>query len=92
MFMCRILERQGNFKEALEFIDKHEGLILDQVKKTEYRAFFHEKCGNKDKAVEEYEKLLQFNSANISTYESIFKAKGFNLPKRNSDDKLSAED
>lgn len=65
---------------------------MDQIKKTEYRADFHTKSGNKEKAVEEYETLLQLNSANLGTYELLLKAKGFNLPDRGSDVKLSAED
>jgi uncharacterized HAD superfamily protein len=92
LFTCRIMERQGLFKEAIEFLGTHDKYIIDQVKKTEYHAFFNEKCGNKEKAVEHYETLLQLNSANLGTYEQIFKAKGFNLPKRSSGERLSAED
>jgi len=41
--------------------------------------------------LERYEFLLQLNSANLSTYESIFRVRGINLPRRNAAP-LSTED
>ena len=79
LFTCRIYEKLGQHKEALEFLKKHESEIVDMVKKQEYLGHFNLECGNKVEAIEHYEQLLRLNSANLDTYILLFKAKGFNL-------------
>lgn len=91
LFNCRIYEKLGRPKEALEFLQKHQKLVVDDVKKTEYLGHFSEECGDSVKALEHYEFLLQLNSANLETYNHIFRAKGIKLP-QNASEKLSDGD
>jgi tetratricopeptide (TPR) repeat protein len=90
LFTCRILEKIGQTKEAIDFLTKHDKLVVDSVKKTEYYGYFNEQSGEKEKALEKYEHLLQLNSANLDTYKLIFRAKGINLPKHS--ERLSQAD
>ena len=90
LFTCRILEKIGQTKEAIDFLTKHDKLVVDSVKKTEHYGYFNEKSGEKEKALEKYEYLLQLNSANLDTYKLIFRAKGINLPKHS--ERLSQAD
>lgn len=91
LFTCRIYEKMGKSKEALEFLVSNEKLVVDNIKKTEYKALFNEQNGNKEKAIESYEYLLQLNAANLETYTLIFRAKGIKLP-QNPNEKLSEVD
>jgi|688.fasta_scaffold98823_4 hypothetical protein len=79
LFTCRIYEKLGQHKEALEFLKTHESGIVDMVKKQEYFGHFNLECGNKVQAIEHYEQLLRLNSANLDTYLLLFKAKGLNV-------------
>lgn len=65
LFACRIFEKLGQYKEALDFLTKHDSIVVDIVKKTELLGHLNEKLGNKDKALTHYEFLLQLNSANL---------------------------
>ena len=55
LFTCRIYEKLGQHKEALEFLKTHEREIVDTVKKQEYLGHFNLESGNKDEAIEHYE-------------------------------------
>jgi hypothetical protein len=80
LFTCRIYEKMGKSKEALEFLASHDKLVVDNIKKTEYYGLLNEQNGNNAKAVDSYEYLLQLNAANLETYTLIFRAKGIKLP------------
>lgn len=46
LFTCRIYEKMGKPKEALEFLASHDKLVVDNIKKTEYYGILNEKNGN----------------------------------------------
>lgn len=80
LFVCRIYDKMGQHKEALEFLEKHKADVVDSVKKEEYFGHFNLLIGNKEKAIVHYEDLLMLNSANLDTYLLLLKAKGINIP------------
>jgi len=79
LFACRIYEKMGKHKEALDFMLKHDKIVVDMVRKSEMLGLLNEKLGNKDKALEHFEFLLQLNSANLQTYVHIFRVRGVDL-------------
>lgn len=42
LFTCRIFEKIGQPNEAIDFLTKHDKLVVDSVKKTEYYGYFYE--------------------------------------------------
>lgn len=80
LFTCRIYEKLGKNKEALDFLQNHDKEVVDMVKKEEYLGCFQEALGNHEQAVDHYEALLRLNSANLETYIKLLKAKGVKIP------------
>ena len=81
VMMCvRALEAQGKNQEALNFISKNRKLIVDEVACADYQGRLYQKLGNEAAATENFERLLQYNSANLETYKKIITAKGVELP------------
>ena len=68
---------------------KHESRIVDLLSKHEYGGRLYFKTGNKTKALEYYEELLQLNTANLETYYKIIEVRGILLKQG---DALSSED
>ena len=90
-FTVRVYEDVGKTKQALETIEKLDKKILDNIDKQETIARLNLKLGNNEKAVEAYEAMLRYNSANRQTYMKIIQASGINLP-TNIAEKLSSAD
>ena len=75
----RCHEAQGQYKDALTFFTKHEAKIVDLVARHDYGGRLYFKTGNKAKAIEYYEELLQLNTSNFETYYKIIEVRGILL-------------
>ena len=75
----RCHEAQGQYKEALTFFTKHEAKIVDLVARHDYGGRLYFKTGNKAKAIEYYEELLQLNTADLTTYYKILEVNGIQI-------------
>ena len=70
------MEAKGFFKEAVAFLTENRTFILDKVQFFDNLGRIREKNGQIKKAIDNYESLLELNSANFSTYYKILEAKG----------------
>ena len=75
----RCHEAQGQYKEALAFFTKNEAKIVDLVVRHDYGGRLYFKTGNKAKAIEYYEELLQLNTADLTTYYKLLEVNGIQL-------------
>lgn len=76
MFEARIHEAMGNAAKALDII-KRDGLVVNRVAKHEIMARLFETLGEKDKAIDQLEELLQLNSSNLRYYYDILRLFGY---------------
>jgi len=79
----RSLEAQGKTQEALTFLNKNKKLVCDEVARADFQGRLSQRLGNEAQAVEHFERLLQYNSANLETYKKIISAKGVEIPEGN---------
>ena len=89
LFEAKIHEEAGNYEKALQVLEDKKGLIVDRVNKLEALARNYSKVGNKEKAVESYEELLQLNSSNYAYYYRILEAQGVPIASKLSEEEQS---
>jgi tetratricopeptide (TPR) repeat protein len=75
LFEARIYEAMGQQQKAIEFITKSK-VVANLVAKNEVLARLYNAVGNKDKAVDHLEELLQLNSSNNKYYYEFLKIRG----------------
>ena len=75
LFEAKIYEAMGQYQKAIDFLNKSK-VVANLVAKNEMLARLNTLAGNKDKAVDHYEELLQLNSSNSRYYYEILKIRG----------------
>lgn len=66
-------------EDALKFMQQRMKNFVDKLQREKLLAQIYEKLGQKDKAIEHLENLLDFNSNNYLIYYDILKVKGVDL-------------
>jgi len=74
---ARIYESMGNHQKAINSMTNPKAVVANQVAKNEQLARLYLGLGDKDKAIDYYEKLLEINSSNQSYYYDILRVHGF---------------
>ncbi|CDW89756.1 n-alpha-acetyltransferase auxiliary subunit-like [Stylonychia lemnae] len=87
LFKAKLFEEMGDYQKAINLLQK-KGLIVDQISKFRKLAENYQKLGNKDKALEHLEDLLELSSANTNNYYQILAVHGYS----NKEFKYSSED
>ena len=80
MFEARIHEAMGNYQKAIDILSKGS-VVVNRTAKNEILARLYTLQGDKDKAIFQWEELLQLNSSNVKYYYEILKLHGFDVSK-----------